>query len=58
MFNNNRTLVANQSLIISPVDVGDQGFYQCEAFNGIGTNINAMIALQVHGPFRLLEKIK
>lgn len=49
LFNTNRTLLANQSLIISPVDMSDQGYYQCEAFNGIGTSINALISLQVHG---------
>lgn len=52
LFNNNRTLLINQSLIISPVEQSDQGYYQCEGFNGIGTNINALIALQVHGGFQ------
>ncbi|EFX83213.1 hypothetical protein DAPPUDRAFT_48415, partial [Daphnia pulex] len=46
----NRTLLANQSLVISPVDVADAGFYQCEASNGVGNNINALMALQVHAP--------
>ncbi len=45
----NQTLLANQSLVISPVDVADAGFYQCEASNGVGNNINALMALQVHG---------
>jgi hypothetical protein len=42
-------VLANQSLVISPVDVADAGFYQCEASNGVGNNINALMALQVHG---------
>ncbi|XP_045031535.1 Down syndrome cell adhesion molecule-like protein Dscam2 isoform X5 [Daphnia magna] len=48
--NTNRTLLANQSLVISPVDVSDAGYYQCEASNGVGNNINALMALQVHAP--------
>lgn len=49
LYANNRTLLANQSLVISPVDMSDAGYYQCEASNGVGNNINALIALQVHG---------
>lgn len=30
LYNNNRTLLANSSLVISPVDLSDQGYYQCE----------------------------
>ena len=33
--------------MISPVEASDQGYYQCEASNGVGNNINAVIALQV-----------
>lgn len=38
----------NQSLVISPVEESDQGFYQCEVSNGVGNGLSAMIALQVH----------
>ena len=51
LYANNRTLLANPSLVISPVDVSDAGYYQCEASNGVGNNINALIALQIHGNF-------
>jgi len=40
--------VTNQSLLISPVRTSDQGYYQCEASNGVGNTLNAVIALQVH----------
>ena len=48
LFNSNRTLVTNQSLVISPVQPSDAGFYQCEASNGVGNSISALIELQVH----------
>ena len=48
LFNNNRTLITNQSLVISPVNPSDTGIYQCEASNGVGNSISALIELQVH----------
>lgn len=48
LFNGNRTLVTNESLVISPVEDSDRGFYLCEASNGVGNTISALIGLQVH----------
>lgn len=48
LFSNNRTLLTNQSLVISPVEVSDQGYYHCEASNGVGNSLSALMAVQVH----------
>ncbi len=56
LYNTNRTLLTgNGSLIFSPVDEQrDQGVYQCLASNGVGSDLTALITLQIRCNFFLL----
>lgn len=48
----------NGSLEIRSVDKTDAGFYMCQASNGIGAGISAVVELQVRTPAHFLDEFK
>ncbi|CAN7995711.1 unnamed protein product, partial [Ixodes hexagonus] len=47
---------ANGSLLVREVEESDQGFYLCEAHNGIGPGISKLVFLRAHVPPRFEVK--
>ena len=47
----------NGSLIIKEINKSDEGYYLCQATNGIGSDISKVIKISVHGNYNILQSL-